>query len=89
MSQLVEIECPTCGRKWWMDYAELQHYRIVYRSARDATGKGTGRSAGRSAAGTSAPQDAAGRIEEYSVRCPNPAHGEDVIVTLEVSGTDD
>lgn len=81
MSELVEIECPKCGRKWSMDYAELQHYRTLYKAIESA-GAGPGSTA-------SAPQEGEVRIEEYSVRCPNPAHGEEVIVTLEVSGTDD
>lgn len=84
MSQLVEITCPDprCGRKWWMDYDELQHYRDLYKSLDAGAGQGEARAA-------APPDPGPGRLEEYRLRCPNPAHGEYVIITLRIIDSDE
>ena len=80
MSQMVPLECPKCHHKWSMDYQQLQEFKDIYKTIDPAGSSAT-------AAGGTAEEGV--RREEYRLRCPNPAHGEDVIVTLRITGTDD
>lgn len=84
MSQLIPLECPHCHAKWSLDYDQMQAYTDIYKSVDDA-----GSQAG--SAGDpppAAPEPGFGRLEEYRLRCPNPAHGEFVIIRLRIIDAD-
>lgn len=83
MSQLIEITCPDprCGRTWWMDYEQLQAYKDIYKTLDE--------SGGPAAKSAPPPQPGAGRVEEYRLRCPNPAHGDYVVVRLRIIDSDE